>query len=138
MQSSFFKIAEVISYDLAVDEMKKAIKKSFGLKGEDIVQMNNAAVDRGGIVEKVEVPAAWANIVVEEEKDERDIPDFIKNVVFPINSLKGDDLPVSAFVGREDGSFPPGTTAYEKRGIAVFAPEWIPENCKCMYACIPA
>jgi len=70
---------------------------------------------------------------------ERDVPDFIKNVVFPINSLKGDDLPVSAFVGREDGSFPPGTTAYEKRGIAVFAPEWLPENCiqcnQCVYVC---
>ncbi len=139
MQSSFFKIAEVIPYDLAVEEMKKAIKKSFGLKGEDIVKMNNAAVDRGGVVKKVEVPTEWANIIIKEEVDDRDIPDFIKNVVFPINSLKGDDLPVSAFVGREDGSFPPGTTAYEKRGIAVFAPEWIPDNCiqcnQCVYVC---
>lgn len=139
MQSAFFKIAEVIPYDRAVEEMKKAIKKSFGLKGEDVVQMNNAAVDRGGVVEKVEVPAEWANLEIKEETDDRDIPEFIKTTVHQINSLKGDDVPVSAFVGREDGSFPPGTTAYEKRGIAVNVPEWIPDNCiqcnQCAYVC---
>jgi len=139
MQAAFFKIAEVIPYENAIDEMKKAIQKSFGLKGEDVVQMNYAAVDRGGVVEKVEISAEWANIVVKEAIDERDIPDFIKNVAHPINSLKGDDLPVSAFVGREDGSFPPGTTAYEKRGVAVNVPEWIHDNCiqcnQCAYVC---
>jgi pyruvate-ferredoxin/flavodoxin oxidoreductase len=139
MQSAFFKIANVIPYDLAVDEMKKAIVKSFGHKGEEIVNMNFAAVDKGGEVVKVDVPKEWAKIKLSDAKDTRDIPDFIKNVVEPINAQKGDDLPVSAFLGREDGTFPAGTTAYEKRGIAVNVPEWIPENCiqcnQCAYVC---
>lgn len=140
MQSAFFKIAKVIPYDQSVDEMKKAIRKSFGKKGEEIVRMNNLAVDRGGNIEKVEIPAEWANLDGKKKfTTETDVPDFVKDVVFPINSLKGDDLPVSAFVGREDGSFPSGTTAYEKRGIAVNVPEWIPENCiqcnQCAYVC---
>ncbi len=140
MQSAFFKIAKVIPYDQSVDEMKKAIKKSFGKKGEEIVRMNNLAVDRGGNVEKVEIPADWAKLDGKMNfSTETDVPDFVKNVAFPINSLQGDDLPVSAFIGREDGSFPSGTTAYEKRGIAVDVPEWIPENCiqcnQCAYVC---
>ena len=139
MQSTFFKISNVIPYDLAVEKMKKAIIKSFGHKGEDIVNMNNAAVDHGGEAVKIEVPAEWTNIVLTEKEDNRDIPDFVKNVVEPINFQKGDDLPVSAFIDREDGTFPPGTTAYEKRGIAVNVPEWIPENCiqcnQCSYVC---
>jgi pyruvate-ferredoxin/flavodoxin oxidoreductase len=140
MQSAFFKIANVIPYNMAVEEMKKAIKKSFGHKGEEIVRMNNLAVDRGGDVEKVGIPAEWAKL---DGKVKEDIsgkyPDFIKNVVIPINSLKGDDLPVSAFKGREDGTFPAGTTQYEKRGIAVDVPEWLPDKCiqcnQCAYVC---
>ncbi len=139
MQSAFFKVANVIPYEKAVSEMKKAILKSYGRKGEDVVNKNYSAVDKGGEVEKVEIPAEWADIKVTEQKDTRDIPDFIRNVMEPINSLKGDDLPVSAFVGREDGSFPSGTSAYEKRGIAVFTPEWQPDNCiqcnQCSYVC---
>ena len=139
MQSAFFKIANVIPYKSAVDEMKKAIVKTFGRKGEDIVNMNKSAVDRGGDVEEVAIPAEWKNIEIKAKSDDRDIPEFIKNVVEPINAQKGDDLPVSAFVGREDGTFPAGTTAYEKRGIAVTVPEWIPENCiqcnQCSYVC---
>ncbi|MBN1950224.1 MAG: pyruvate:ferredoxin (flavodoxin) oxidoreductase [Bacteroidales bacterium] len=141
MQSAFFKIAEVIPYEQAVDEMKKAIKKSFGNKGEEIVRMNNMAVDRGGdAVEKVEVSAAWSKLDSKlKTVVPKDAPDFVKDVVFPINNLKGDDLPVSAFLGREDGTFPAGTTAFEKRGIAVNVPEWIPENCiqcnQCAYVC---
>lgn len=141
MQSAFFKISEVIPYDKAVDEMKKFIVKSFGRKGEEIVNMNNAAVDQGGEnVHKIEIPADWASSGDDAVKpDENGKPDFVKNVVEPINSLKGDDLPVSAFLGREDGTFPAGTTEYEKRGIAVEVPEWIPENCiqcnQCAYVC---
>ncbi len=138
MQSAFFKVAEIIPYEQAVEQMKVFIKKSYGRKGEEIVKMNNAAVDRGGDVIKVEVPAEWAGIVV-EEKDERNVPDFIKNVADPINAQKGDDLPVSAFIDREDGTFPAGTTKYEKRGIAVNVPEWIAGNCiqcnQCAYVC---
>ncbi len=139
MQAAFFKVSNVISYELAVTEMKKAIYKSYGNKGEEIVTMNNAAVDRGGDVIEVAVPAEWKNIVVKEHFDTRNIPDFIKNVMEPINAQKGDDLPVSAFLGREDGTFPAGTTEYEKRGIAVNVPEWVPETCiqcnQCAYVC---
>ncbi|MCF8368352.1 MAG: pyruvate:ferredoxin (flavodoxin) oxidoreductase [Bacteroidales bacterium] len=139
MQSAFFKVADVIPYEKAVDEMKAAIVKSYGKKGEMIVNMNNAAVDRGGDVEKIEVPKEWANIKLKVQKDDRVLSDFIKNVFDPINKLKGDSLPVSAFSGREDGTFPSGTTAYEKRGIAVKVPEWKAENCiqcnQCSYVC---
>lgn len=139
MQSAFFKISNVIPYDKAVDEMKKAIVETFGRKGENIVKMNKAAVDRGGDLEEIKIPAEWKNIEMKAKTDDRDIPDFIKNVVEPINAQKGDDLPVSAFAGREDGSFPAGTTAYEKRGIAVTVPEWLSENCiqcnQCAYVC---
>ncbi len=139
MQSAFFKIANVIPYDKAVEEMKKFIVKSFGRKGEDIVKMNYAAVDKGGEVEKVEIPAEWASLKPAAEKDTREIPDFVKMVAEPMNLMKGDDLPVSAFVGREDGTFPPGLTQYEKRGIAVNVPEWQPDKCtqcnQCSYVC---
>jgi len=139
MQAAFFKVSEVIPYELAEKEMKDAIYKTYGRKGEMIVKMNNAAIDRGSAVIHVEVPAEWANLEVVTKNDEGDVPDFIKNVFDPINHLKGDDLPVSAFLGREDGTLPAGTTAYEKRGIAVNVPEWIPENCiqcnQCAYVC---
>lgn len=129
LQSAFFKISQVIPYDLAVTQMKKAIDKSYGRKGEAIVNMNYAAVDAGANVTQVEVPAEWANIVIKKEADTRDIPEFIKNIVEPMNAQKGNDLPVSAFKGYEDGTFPAGTTAYEKRGIAVNVPQWISANC---------
>lgn len=139
MQSAFFKISEVIPYTTAVDYMKKAVLKDFGKKGEEIVRMNNAAIDRGGEVVKVMVPAEWKTVVAEPKAIDNDVPEFIRNVVQPINAMKGDDLPVSAFLGREDGTFPAGTTAYEKRGIAVNVPQWIPENCiqcnQCSYVC---
>jgi pyruvate-ferredoxin/flavodoxin oxidoreductase len=139
MQSAFFKVSEVIPYDKAVDEMKNAIYKTYGKKGEDIVNMNNKAIDKGGEVHKIEIPSEWAKITIEKKADGRNIPDFIRNVMEPINKMKGDDLPVSAFVGREDGTFPAGTSAYEKRGIAVFTPEWQPKECiqcnQCSYVC---
>ena len=139
MQSAFFKIADVIPYDQAVDEMKNAIVKTFGNKGEDIVNMNHAAVDRGGDVTEVKVPKEWSKLEGKDQDTDRKVPDFIRNVVDPINHLKGDDLPVSAFLDREDGTLPAGTTQYEKRGIAVNVPEWIPENCiqcnQCAYVC---
>ena len=125
MQSAFFKIANVIPFDKAVDEMKHAILKSYGKKGEDIVNMNYAAVDAGGnAVVKVEVPAEWAQI---DDKgfahvSDASCPEFVRKIVEPINGLKGDDLPVSAFTGREDGTWENGTAAYEKRGIAVNVP----------------
>jgi pyruvate-ferredoxin/flavodoxin oxidoreductase len=139
MQSAFFKLSNVIPFDQAVKEMKEAIVRSYGRRGQEIVDMNNMAVDRGASPVKVEIPAEWANITLKDEEDKRNIPEFIKNVVEPINAQKGDDLPVSAFLGREDGTFPAGTTQYEKRGIAVNVPEWIHEQCiqcnQCAYVC---
>ena len=139
MQAAFFKLANIIPYDKAEKEMKKAIYKSYGRKGENVVNMNYAAVDKGSQVMRIEVPAEWANIKVEKKKDTRNVPDFIRDVMEPINSMKGDDLPVSAFKGREDGTFPSGTSKYEKRGIAVNVPEWQPDYCiqcnQCSYVC---
>ncbi len=140
MQSAFFKVAEVIPYEKTVHEMKDAIKKSYGRKGEEIVKMNNAAVDEGGNVVKVNIPESWKKARAAVKLNLReDVPEFIRDIVYTINSQKGDDLPVSAFSGREDGTFPQGTTAYEKRGIAVHVPEWIKEECiqcnQCAYVC---
>ena len=145
MQAAFFKIANVIPYEKAVEEMKKAIKKSYGMKGDAIVAMNNAAVDAGGdAVEKVNVPAEWANIVPAAKGScccagKSSKPAFVTGVVEPVNDLKGDDLPVSAFLDREDGTWDNGTSAYEKRGIAVNVPKWIADNCiqcnQCSYVC---
>ena len=141
MQSAFFKISEVIPYDLAVEQMKKFIVKSYGKKGENIVKMNYSAVEEGGKeLIKIEIPAEWKNINSNGFSIDRgERPDFIKNVCDVMNAQNGDDLPVSAFVGREDGSFPAGTTAYEKRGVAVSVPEWQPETCiqcnQCAFVC---
>ncbi|MBQ8221866.1 MAG: pyruvate:ferredoxin (flavodoxin) oxidoreductase [Bacteroidales bacterium] len=132
LQSAFFKISGVIPYDLAVEQMKKFIVKSYGKKGEDIVNMNYAAVDRGGEITKVEIPHEWAKLdcstdfVLEPLKD---APDFINNVMRPMTAQCGNDLPVSAFESIIDGTFPAGTTAYEKRGIATVVPEWNSANC---------
>lgn len=139
MQSAFFKVASVIPYDQAVEEMKKFIVKSYGNKGEAIINMNYDAVDRGGDVTEVKVPAKWKKAVSEEIEINDNIPAFIRDVVMPINAQKGDDLPVSAFVGREDGTFPAGTTKYEKRGVAAWIPEWQADHCiqcnQCAYVC---
>lgn len=138
LQSAFFKISGVIPYDLAVEQMKKFIVKSYGRKGEDVVKKNYAAVERGIEVEKVEVPADWANLVPEKAPEDN-APEFIKKVVRPVNSQRGYDIPVSAFVGREDGTWDNGTTDYEKRGVAAFVPVWEAENCiqcnQCAYIC---
>jgi pyruvate-ferredoxin/flavodoxin oxidoreductase len=140
MQSAFFKITGVIPYEKAVEEMKKAIVKSYGKKGEKIVNMNYAAVDAGGVnVVEVAVPAEWKGIKLEEEVAASDRPEYISKFVDVINAQKGNDLPVSTFVGYEDGTFEQGTSAYEKRGIAVNVPEWQADNCiqcnQCAYVC---
>ena len=132
LQSAFFKISGVIPYDLAVEQMKKFIVKSYGKKGEDIVNMNYAAVDRGGEITKVDIPAEWAKLdcttdFVFEHND--DDPEFINKVMRPMVAQCGNDLPVSAFKEIVDGTFPAGTTAYEKRGVATVVPEWNPANC---------
>ncbi len=139
MQSTFFKVSEVIPFDLAVKEMKHAVYKTYGRKGEDIVTMNYQAIDRGGEAEKIDVPAEWAKIKLKPQADDPSKSDFVKQIFDQVNHMKGDDIPVSAFLGREDGTFPAGTTVLEKRGIAVNVPEWIPGNCiqcnQCAYVC---
>ena len=138
LQSAFFRITEVIPVDLAIEQMKKFIVKSYGKKGEDIVNKNYAAVDRGGEYKQLPVDAAWANLPADEKEANND-PAFINEVVRPINAQNGDLLPVSAFKGIEDGTWPQGTAAYEKRGVAAFVPTWEADNCiqcnKCAFVC---
>lgn len=139
MQSAFFKLANVIDIDDAVRYMKEAVDESYGRKGEKIVKMNYDAIDSGiNALVKVNVPEAWKNAEAEEEA-KKQVPDFIKNVLIPMNRQEGDSLPVSTFVGVEDGVFPHGTAAYEKRGIAVHVPEWQMDKCiqcnQCSFVC---
>ncbi|WP_455496679.1 pyruvate:ferredoxin (flavodoxin) oxidoreductase [Coprobacter sp.] len=138
LQSAFFRITGVIPVDLAIEQMKKFIVKSYGKKGEDVVNKNYAAVDRGGEYKQLAVDPAWANLADDEVIPNND-PAFINEVVRPINAQDGDLLPVSAFKGLEDGTWHQGTAKYEKRGVAAFVPEWTPENCiqcnKCAYVC---
>lgn len=140
LQSAFFRITGVIPVDLAVDKMKAAIVKSYGKKGEDVVNMNYAAVDRGGEYKQLTIDPAWANLA-DDVKAEDDAPAFVKELVRPINAQAGDLLKVSDFVNHDtvDGSWAVGTAAYEKRGVESFVPEWNSENCiqcnKCAYVC---
>ena len=138
LQSAFFRITEVIPVDLAIEQMKKFIVKSYGRKGEDVVNKNYQAVDRGGEYNELTVDPAWSNLTVEAPAADN-APAFVHNVVRPINAQNGDLLPVSAFKGREDGTWDPGTAAYEKRGVAAFVPVWKSENCiqcnKCALVC---
>ena len=140
LQSAFFRITKVIPEDLAVEQMKKFIVKSYGKKGEDIVNMNYAAVDRGGEYKELTVDPAWANLP-EDDKKEDDAPAFVKELVRPMNAQAGDLLKVSDFVknGTVDGTWQNGTAAYEKRGVEAMVPVWNSENCiqcnKCAFVC---
>ena len=141
LQSAFFKIASVIPYQQAVNEMYAANAKSYGKKGEDIVKMNNAAVDRGAEVVKIEIPSEWASLPEESREPLAGRSEYISQFVDMVNDQKGDDLPVSTFVNLDmvDGTLIPGTAAFEKRGIAVEVPEWNVDNCiqcnQCAYVC---
>ena len=135
LQSAFFSIANIIPANDAIEYMKQAAYKSFSKKGEDIVNMNYAAIEKGaGEVVKVDVPASWANaegsLPVHVATGSRaELVDYVNKIQIPVNAQRGDSLPVSTFVGMADGTFPQGSAAYEKRGIAVDVPQWIPENC---------
>ena len=140
LQSAFFRITGVIPVDLAVEQMKKFIVKSYGKKGEDVVNKNYQAVDRGGEYKQLTVDPAWANLPDDEVKKD-DAPAFVKELVRPINAQAGDLLKVSDFVnhGTADGTWKNGTAAYEKRGVEAFVPVWNSENCiqcnKCSFVC---
>ena len=145
LQAAFFKLANIIPIEDAVKYMKDAATASYGKKGEEIVAMNHAAIEKGvSEVVKVEVPESWKNAadtaLEEAEVTGRpDAVDFVKNIQMPINRQEGNKLPVSTFLDRADGHLPTGTSAYEKRGIAVEVPVWNPENCIqcnfCSYVC---
>lgn len=141
MQSAFFKLANIIPVEEAMKYLKDSVDESYGLKGDKIVQMNYASIDRGvDALVKIDVPASWGSAVEEAAATvAKDEPDFIKNILRPMAAQDGNSLPVSAFVGREDGSFPVGTSQYEKRGIAVNVPEWYSDKCiqcnQCSFVC---
>ena len=140
MQTVFFKLADVLPLEESISYLKDAIVKSYGNKGEKIVEMNHNAVDQSieNLV-KIDVPAEWADAAEETTEAELNKPQFVSDIADKVNSLQGDKLPVSAFVGREDGTIPPGTASFEKRSIALFVPEWISENCiqcgQCSFVC---
>ena len=138
LQSAFFRITNVIPVDLAVEQMKKFIVKSYGRKGEDVVNKNYQAVDRGSEYQQLTIDPAWANLPADTEED-RDEPAFISKIVRPINAQQGDKLPVSAYECSVDGTWQQGTAAYDKRGVAAFVPVWKSENCiqcnKCAFVC---
>ena len=128
LQSAFFRITGVIPVDKAVEEMKHFIEKTYGKKGQDVVEKNYAAVDRGGEYHQFTVDPAWASLEDDKAVDDG-APAFVKDLVRVINAQVGNDLPVSAFKGLEDGTWHQGTAAYEKRGVATFVPTWDLENC---------
>ena len=140
MQSAFFKLANIIPVEDAVKYLKDAVVTSYGKKGQKVVDMNNAAIDKGvESIVKIDIPESWKDAKDEEVENNHKMTEFVKNIVIPMNRQEGDSLPVSTFMGMEDGTFEAGTAAYEKRGIAVNVPEWVPEKCiqcnQCAYVC---
>ncbi|MCL2437379.1 MAG: pyruvate:ferredoxin (flavodoxin) oxidoreductase, partial [Clostridiales bacterium] len=139
MQAAFFNLVNVIPVADAVKYLKESVVDEYGKKGDEIVKMNQNAVDAGisGLVQ-MNVPAAWKT-VKDDPKDKRDIPEFIEEILIPMNRQEGNSLPVSMFTKEADGTWPLGTSAYEKRGVAIHLPEWKPENCiqcnQCSFVC---
>ncbi len=145
LQSAFFTLAKIMPIDVAIEKMKYMAKKSYLKKGEAVVEMNYKAIDAGkDAIVKVDVPASWKDLKVSKKKEKvtgtrPELVKYVENVLLPVSKMDGDKLPVSAFVDYADGTFPQGAAAYEKRGVAVTVPEWIPENCiqcnNCSYVC---
>ncbi len=145
LQSAFFALAKIMPIEEAVEHMKYMAKKSYLKKGEAVVEMNYKAIDAGvDALHEVKVPAAWANAAAETAVEtvtgnRAELVSFVKDIVMPVNKMLGDSLPVSAFEKYADGTFPQGSAAYEKRGVAVEVPTWMPENCiqcnNCAYVC---
>ncbi|MEE0932448.1 MAG: pyruvate:ferredoxin (flavodoxin) oxidoreductase [Clostridium sp.] len=140
MQSAFFKLAEIIPQEEATEYLKASIKKAYGKKGDKVVNMNYEAVEAGmNSLVKINVPESWKTATGEAKVETKEVTDFVKNIMNPMNALEGDKLPVSAFNGLEDGTFPAGTAAYEKRGVATDVPEWNMAKCiqcnQCAFVC---
>ena len=139
MQSAFFKLADIIPLADAVKYLKDAVEHSYGKKGQNIVDMNNAAIDKGiDAIVAVDVPASWAE-AGDTAAEAATGNEFVDKLLVPMNKLEGDKLPVSAFAEYADGTFPSGTAAYEKRGIAIDVPEWQMDTCiqcnQCAFVC---
>ena len=139
MQAAFFKLADIIPTEEAVQYLKEAVVTSYGKKGQAVIDMNQGAIDRGmEALVKIEVPSEWSELELVEAHDDSK-PEFIEKILEPMNRQNGDSLPVSSFVGIEDGTFPMGTTAYEKRGIAINVPKWDVDKCiqcnQCSFVC---
>ena len=140
MQSAFFKLAEIIPQEEATEYLKASIKKAYGKKGDKVVNMNYEAVEAGmNSLVKINVPESWKTVTEDAKVETKEVTDFVKNIMNPMNALEGDKLPVSAFNGLEDGTFPAGTAAYEKRGVATEVPEWNMAKCiqcnQCAFVC---
>jgi len=142
MQAAFFKIADIIPIEDAVKYLKEAVITSYGKKGDQVVNMNHAAIDSGiNSIVKIEVPSKWKDSKDDKLDTMKEYPEFVKDIVEPMNRMEGDAIPISTLIreGVDDGTFMAGTTAFEKRGIAVNVPQWIPENCiqcnQCSYVC---
>ena len=145
LQSAFFTLAKILPIAEAIEYMKKAAYKSYIKKGQAIVDLNYAAIDAGkDAIHEVAVPASWKNAGVDApaakaEGKRAELVDFVNDIVIPVGAMKGDSLPVSAFMNYADGSFPQGSAAYEKRGVAVTVPQWNPEHCiqcnNCAFVC---
>ena len=140
IQTAFFILSEVLPIEDAIKYLKDSIEKSYGMKGQDIVDMNNKAVDRASEeLQEIKVKEEWKNLGEDREGANENEPDFIKNMVRPIINLEEDDLPVSTYLPYDDGQYMAGTSRYEKRGIALFVPEWNIDNCiqcnQCSYIC---
>jgi pyruvate-ferredoxin/flavodoxin oxidoreductase len=140
MQAAFFKLADIIPLEEVAKQLIKEVEASYSSKGQNIVDMNNLAINKGFEgTKKVSVPEAWKTAMDEAVTIDPLMPEFIKNVIFPMNNREGDKLPVSAFNGREDGSFPLGVTAWEKREVAIQVPKWYSSSCiqcnQCSYVC---
>lgn len=140
MQSAFFKLSGIINYEEAQKYMKEYAYKTYHKKGDKIVEMNYKAIDEGASeLVKIEIDPSWINLKDEIKEDKYKGSSFVENIVKPMNAARGDSLPVSAFVGYEDGSFESGTTEFEKRGVGVMVPKWIGENCiqcnQCAFVC---
>ncbi len=142
MQAAFFKLAQVIPVEQALGYLKSSVETLYGRKGQEVVDMNTAAIDRGAAeLKEIKIPPHWADLPDEEgaEADLAGAPPFVEEIQVPMQRMEGDDLPVSALANFADGAFPNGTTAYEKRGIAVLIPQWQPEKCiqcnQCSFVC---
>ena len=140
LQAAFFKISQLMDVDKALEHMKEAARKAYFAKGSRVVNMNVEAIEEGAEkVVEIKVPDSWKDAVDDRQPDDPNLPDVVRNILFPINRQKGDDLPVSTFKGYEDGTIDVGLTAYEKRAIAVQVPEWDSSKClqcnQCSFVC---